>query len=314
MNTLYQKTLRLIDPNISDNEREVLFLEIVESNKTPENLLAIVSVIREKMKPVALPLDSVDTCGTGGSGYQTINTSTLSSLLLAACGYFPVTKHGGRSASGNCGSADIMERVGINILPDEEAQLRAFMETKFAFFFSGHHHKTMASIAGLRKKYGKPTIFNLAGPLCNPCLPQKQIIGTNSVENAELIIETLIMLGNTGSVVLTSDSGLDEITFEPFTFFQINGSQVSKEKIKPNYPPVSMEKIAGGNLEFNRQVFTSVLNGHETIFSEMVIINSAYALFFLLGINYEKAYQLAKEALYHKKALNVFKKYKAALL
>ena len=313
MNEIYQKTVGLISPDLSEQERETLFLEIVESKKTPENLFAVVSAIRGKMRAIALPRDSVDTCGTGGSGYQTINTSTLSSLLLAACGYFHVTKHGGRSASGNCGSADIMERMGINLIPDEETQLRAFKETKFAFFFSGHHHQAMASIAGLRKKYGRPTILNLAGPLCNPGLPKKQIIGTNSVENAEILAKTLIMLGSSNCVVFTSESGLDEITFEPFTFFRISGKYVSKEKMSSTYPPVDLEKTAGGNLEFNRQIFMSVLNGQKTIFSEMVIINAAYALFFLTGMNYDKAYNLAKKALHDRAALDIFKKYKAAL-
>jgi anthranilate phosphoribosyltransferase len=313
MNEIYKKTIKLLSPNLSEQERETLFLEVVESKTNPENLFAVVSAIRGKMRPIALPFDSVDTCGTGGSGYQTINTSTLSSLLLAACGYFSVTKHGGRSASGNCGSADIMERLGINLIPDEKTQIRAFLETKFAFFFSGHHHRTMASIAGLRKKYGKPTIFNLAGPLCNPCSPKKQIIGTNSVENAEIITKTLVMLGGAYCIVFTSDSGLDEIAFEPFTFFRISGKYIYKEKMNSLYPPVDLEKISGGNLEFNRQIFMSVLSGQKTIFSEMVIINAAYALFFLAGMNYDKAYNLAKEALHDRAALDIFKKYKAAL-
>ena len=314
MNEIYQKTVGLISPNLSEQEREVLFLEIAESKKTPENLFAVVSAIRGKMRAIALPDNSVDTCGTGGSGYQTINTSTLSSLLLAACGHFRVTKHGGRSASGNCGSADIMERLGVNLMPPEINQIRAFMKTGFAFFFSGHHHRAMASIASLRKKYGKPTIFNLAGPLCNPCSPKKQIIGTNSVENAELIAKTLVMFGSTSCVVFTSDSGLDEITFEPFTFFRINGKYFSKEKMNSLYPPIDLEKIFGGNLEFNRQIFMSVLNGQKSIFSEMVIVNTAYTLFFLTGINYDSAYKMAEENLRNREALDILKKYKAALL
>ncbi len=313
MKNLYQKTIGLISSNTSEQEREQLFLEIVESKKTPDNLFAVVSAIRGKMRPITLPYDSVDTCGTGGSGFQTINTSTLSSLLLAACGHLRITKHGGRSASGNCGSADIMERLGINIMPDEKKQIRAFEETGFAFFFSGHHHQAMASIAGLRKKYGKPTIFNLAGPLCNPCSPTKQIIGTNNVENAEIIAKTLIVLGCKNCVVLTSNSGLDEITFEPFTFFRIKGKYFSKEKMNSNYSPIDLEKISGGNLEFNRQIFTSVLNGQKSIFSEMVIINTAYTLFFLAGIDYDEAYNLAEKTLRDRGALNIFYKYKAAL-
>jgi anthranilate phosphoribosyltransferase len=106
---------------------------------------------------------------------------------------------------------------------------------------------------------------------------------------------------------------LDEITFEPFTFFRIRGKYFSKEKMNSGYSPIDLEKISGGNLEFNRQIFMSVLNGQKSIFSEMVIINTAYTLFFLAGLDYDVAYTLAEKNLRNRGALNILYKYKAAL-
>jgi len=310
MNRTYQITRKLIGLDISEDEREILFSEIVSAEINCSNLFEIVCAIRENTEEVIFPIDSIDTCGTGGSGYNTFNTSTLSALLLSAVSEFPVTKHGGKSASGNCGSADVMESLGVNLRPNIALQIEAFQKTRFAFLFSGHHNKTMASIAPLRKKYGKPTIFNLAGPLCNPCLSKNQIIGTNSIDRAQILAETLALFGDRNCVVTTSDSGLDEITFEPFTFFKVTGSSINPGRIFPNYPKIDLVEIEGGSVEFNKKVFLSVLNGCRSFFSEMVIMNSAYTMFFLSDTDYNKAYKLATECLRQKKVLAMFETYK----
>src|SRR5437762_9105692 len=165
------------------------------------------------MRARAVPLSArgaVDTCGTGGDGAGTFNISTVASLVVAACGV-PVAKHGNRSASGSCGSADVLEALGLRIDPSPAVVQRSFDEAGWAFLFAPGFHAATRHAVGPRKELGARTAFNLLGPLTNPALPEAQVVGVPRPELTDLMARCLRRLGIARAWVVHG-AGLDELS------------------------------------------------------------------------------------------------------
>src|SRR5439155_4928337 len=178
--------------------------------ETATELAAAASVLRRCMVPLETGRDdTLDTCGTGGDGAATFNISTATAFVVAAAGV-PVVKHGNRAVSSRCGSADVLEALGLAIAPDAPAAAACLKATGFAFLFAPHYHPATASVAPIRAALGVRTVFNILGPLVNPAQPPLHLVGAFSVEVARLIADTFQGLPMERTFVVHGAGGWDE--------------------------------------------------------------------------------------------------------
>lgn len=209
-----------IDGKISEEEK-LDFLQLQNEKGVTAEELAFAAEHLQRDIPVH---EAMDVCGTGGSGIDRINASTLAAFVLAALGV-PVAKHGNKAASGRFGSFDLLEALGINILLTPEQSEAIFNELGLAFFFAPQCFPEMGAFMQARKTLGQPTMFNLLGPLLSPLRPRKQLIGTATPENAQLLLEAAMSM-HKEVVVVVGDRGLDEVTPSgKSTFFTPMGEQ-----------------------------------------------------------------------------------------
>jgi len=267
------------------------------------------------MVPVSLSPDAIDTCGTGGSGKKTINTSTLAAFIVAAMGG-KVAKHGNRSASGNCGSFDLLEHLGarINLSPKEEKDV--FDELGIVFLLAPLHHPAMRFVAPLRKAYGKKTLFNYLGPLSNPAGVKRQLIGNGNHEAALLFVQSLQQDGGDKyALIVTGDDGLDEVTVTaPTTVRTVQGDVISETRFSPeqlSLPFYAEKDIGGGAAAENAAIFLDLAKGQgDDAKKTLVLVNAAHAL--LLTDRFPslpEAYATAKEILASGKVLALIERY-----
>ena len=305
----------LISEELDDQTREQFFDELVSQPITAELLVDGVRALRKKMVPVSLSEDAIDTCGTGGCGKKTINTSSLTAFLVAACGG-KVAKHGNRSASGNCGCFDLLEELDVktDLKPKQEQQV--FGELGIAFLFAPLHHPALRFVAPLRKKYGKKTVFNLLGPLCNPASVQHQIIGTGNQDDAKLIAESLRQLGSRRSIVVSGHDGLDEVSAcAPTTIRIVENNDVEESFFfleDLGLQPVKHEEIEGGSPSENAEIFLNIVKCKGTeAHRNLVLVNTACALTVAgLAETFKDGYAIAKETLSSGKVFELFEKYR----
>jgi anthranilate phosphoribosyltransferase len=226
------------------------------------------------------PPGAVDTCGTGGDGSGTFNISTGAALVVAACGV-PVAKHGNRAASSRCGSADVLEALGLRIdLPPERAA-RSVHEVGIGFLFARTCHPAMARVAPIRAALGVPTIFNRLGPLSNPMRVRRQVVGVADASDAELMLEGLARLGAERAWVVHAEDGLDEISpCAPTHVWTYDRSARERLLIEPGrlVGKGRPEELGGGDAGHNAEILRGVLRGEKGACRDAVIVNAAAAL------------------------------------
>jgi anthranilate phosphoribosyltransferase len=226
-----------------------------------------------------LPL-VLDVCGTGGDGAGTINVSTCAAFVVAACGV-PVAKHGNRAASSRCGSADVLEFLGVPLDLSPEAAGRALARDGFAFLFAQYYHPAMKTVAALRRELGVRTIFNIVGPLANPAGVTRQIVGVARPEHVELVGNALRALGTQAAAVFHSNSGLDEIAGEgPTSVYRFDGTDTLRYNIDPAEYGIfaPLDTLAGGDVATNAAVLLAILDGERSPRADVVTLNAALAL------------------------------------
>ena len=223
-----------------------------------------------------------DTCGTGGDRAGTFNISTASAIVLAACGV-RVAKHGNRSVSSRCGSADVFEALGVNIAAPPEVVARCLAETNIAFLFAPTFHPSMRHAGPTRRELGLRTAFNLLGPLTNPARPTRQIVGVPRPELTELMAKALALLGSEHAWVVHGADGLDEISLSGHTkvsecragavrTFYVHPSEYALRK-------TAVDDIAGGDAAENAAILRDVLAGADGPRRDVVLFNAGAALF-----------------------------------
>jgi len=305
----------LISEELKDEQRQKLFDDLVSRPITSELLTEGVKALKEKMVSVQLSDDAIDTCGTGGSGMKTINTSTITAFLVAAAGG-KVAKHGNRSASGNCGCFDLLEELGVrtDLTPQQEQKI--FEELGIAFLFAPLHHPALRFVAPLRKTYGKKMLFNLIGPLCNPAGVRKQLIGTGDDSHAEIIAEALRRLDSFGSMVVTSHDGLDEVSVcSKTTVRRVEKDQIAESVFSPEDLKLSLahnKEIRGGDPKENVEVFLSLAKSEgDKAKKNLILVNAAHALLLTdLTESIDDAFAIAKATLASGKIHNLFLQYR----
>lgn len=304
----------IMDDKFSDEEKKNFLLALNDKGVTPKVLSTFVKVLREYaviIKPDVKNL--VDTCGTGGDKKGTFNISTTSAFVLAGAGV-NVAKHGNIGVSSGCGSANLLEHLGINIRLEPEKVKACIENVGIGFMFAQAHHPAFKNIAHIRKELGVRTIFNMLGPLLNPANAQSQVIGVYDKKLTVLYCETLKILGKEHAMVLNGN-GIDEITIDGATRI----SELKDDNIKTFYLDPkefnvfreSIDDIKVKDAEESAKIFLDVLNGIKSSARDIVVLNSAAGLI-VGGVakDFSEGIKLAKDSIDSGKALKKFEQMK----
>lgn len=255
-------------------------LEVAKVNAT-DTLVAGASAMRAKMIKLEVPFDTLDVCGTGGDGAHSLNISTATSFVVAATGN-KVAKHGNRSMSSICGAADVLEALGVKLTSDPKIQLKALEDASLAFFFAPNYHPKLAYVGPLRRELGFGTAFNIMGPLCNPTLASKQLMGVYRPELLVAVAETLCELGSKSVWIIHGLGGLDEAVLHgPTDVVELKDGKLREFTINPSdcgLPNSPLETLKGGDAQFNANAMMNLLRGEKSEYRDAVIMNSACAL------------------------------------
>jgi len=248
--------------------------------ETPEELTGFARTARAVATPIEVEGELLDTCGTGGDGLATFNISTLSAIVAAACGA-RVAKHGNRAASSLCGSADVLEKLGVKIDLQPEGVARCIAEAGIGFLFAPIFHPSFRFAGVPRKELAIRSVFNVLGPLCNPAGAKYQALGVADQALATKMAEVLIRLGVERAIVFHATDGMDELSVgSPSFVIEIDGQRKEYEldpaELGLHRAPV--EAMRGGGPEENARIAHDILDGEKGARREVVLLNAAAAL------------------------------------
>ena len=264
------------------NEDQIYnFLTLLsDKGEVSDEIAGGVYVLRDKSKRVNV-IDCIDTCGTGGDGMNTLNISTASALLLASMGT-KVAKHGNKAVSSKCGSGDVLEALKIKIDLGPKDIEKEINNNNFGFMFAPNYHSAMRFVGLVRKKIGKRTIFNMIGPLSNPALVTRQVIGVFDKKLLKIFAEGLKNLDIKFAWIVNSEDGLDEISpYAKTNIMQLKDGQISEISIDPKSLNVNAEKfenLIGDDAKFNAEKMINIFKGEDNDFSKAVSLNAAAGL------------------------------------
>ena len=252
--------------------------------ETVDEIAAAAEVMRELATHVAVEdrTHLIDTCGTGGDGIHTFNVSTASALVAAAAGA-RVAKHGGRSVSSACGSADVLEALGINVnlRPDQVAQ--CVNDIGIGFMFAPNHHSAMRHAAPVRRELGVRTLFNLLGPLTNPAGAERQIMGVFHRDLTGMLVQVLQRLGSQHVMVVHGADGMDEISFSGDTYVaELKNAEIREYVLNPSQFGLAlheMKTIQVENAAQASEVLDDVLAGKQIPARDIVLLNAGAAIY-----------------------------------
>ena len=248
----------------------------------PDEIVGLARTMRARATKLSRSFAPVfDTCGTGGDGANTFNVSTVAALVLAACGV-RVAKHGNRSASSRCGSADLLEALGVNVSAGPDTVERCLDGVGIAFLFAPVFHPSMKHAGPTRKELGIRTAFNLLGPLTNPAGASRQLVGVPRPELTELVARSLAQLGSERAWVVHGADGLDEISTTGYTkISECRGGRVNTYYLHPGDVGIAKsapEALKGGDAADNAAIARAVLAGTSGAPRDVVLLNAAAAL------------------------------------
>lgn len=287
--------------SLSATDAQSAMREILEGRATTPQITAFLAALRVKgetadeirglalaMRASAVRIEHgirdrvvLDTCGTGGDNQGTLNVSTLVAFVVAGCGV-AVAKHGNRSMSSQCGSADLLEALGVELITDAGRIGRAIGEIGFGFLFAPALHPAMKNAMPARAELKTRTAMNLLGPLTNPAGATAQLVGAPSVQAAELMAVTLAAMGLERGAVVHGHDGLDEVsTTGPSHLFTITHGAIDHVEVRPEQFGVrraAIEELKGGDVARNREIALAVLGGAPGAYRDIVVVNAAVAL------------------------------------
>ena len=260
-----------------------LLTALAMKGEQPEEIVGFARAMRRNAVPLAAPIDDVfDTCGTGGDRAGTFNISSAAAVVVAACGV-RVAKHGNRSVSSRCGSADVFEHLGVNVTAEPSVVERSLREVGIAFFFAPTFHPSMRHAGPTRKELGIRSAFNLLGPLTNPAGATRQIVGVAKPELTELVARALARLGSHRAWVVHGADGLDELSTTGHTKVSENrDGSVHTFYVHPGdfgVPRASAADLIGGDAAENAATVRAVLDGRLGPARDVVLLNAGAALF-----------------------------------
>ena len=268
--------------NITDAQIGAMMAALATKGETFEELAGAARAMRRKALRIQTSTGTVvDTCGTGGDGAHTFNISTTTSFVVAACGV-TVAKHGNRSVSSQCGSADLLEALGVKLDTAPEIVEEAVQDIGIGFLFAPLYHGAMRFAAKARKEVGLRSIFNMLGPLTNPAGANCQLLGVYAPELTEMFAHALQLLGAKRAFVVHGHDGLDEISVcAPTRVSELKDGLIRTYDISPEQffsEQAEPADLLGGNPEENAQITRNILNGEKGPKRNVVLINAAAAL------------------------------------
>jgi len=269
---------------LTDDIIESYVLSLNEKGVTAEDIYDAATVMRQFSKQVTIQDKThlVDTCGTGGDGIQTFNVSTLSAIVAASAGV-KVAKHGGRSVSSKCGSADVLEALGVNVNLTPEKVAILVNDIGIAFMFAPNFHPAMRYAAPVRKKLGVRTIFNVLGPIANPASATHQILGVYEASLTKTMAEVLSKLGSEHVMVVHGEDGMDEISISsPTRVTELKNKMITNFIIKPadfGLKIADLKKIQVKDVDASRSMMLDVLNGNKGPHRDITLLNAGAAIY-----------------------------------
>jgi anthranilate phosphoribosyltransferase len=272
----------IMEGRSSEVQTAAFLIALRAKGETVPELVGLARTMRALATPVATTrTDLVDTAGTGG-GPTTFNVSTTAALVAAAAGC-AVAKHGNRSATSKCGSADLLEALGVNIELEPEQVARCIEEVGFGFMFAPRHHKATAHVVPVRKQLGVRTIFNFLGPLTNPAGAQRQLLGVSDRHYQETIAEALVGLGSERAMVVSAEDGLDELSISARTrVIEVRDGRTEEHYVEAGdfgLATAELRDVAGGAPEQNAAVSRAVLTGEQGPRRDLVLLNAGAAIY-----------------------------------
>ena len=304
-----REVMQLIMEGKSTNAQLASFLTALRmKGESIEEITAFATVMREKCQVIETSYDVLDIVGTGGDKSNTFNISTISSFIVSAAG-IPVAKHGNRSVSSKCGSADVLEALGVKIdLPANKSK-EILDSIGLCFMFAPIYHTSMKHVAEVRKELGFRTIFNLLGPLSNPANAKTQLLGVCDKNLVEPFASVLMGLGLKRALVVHGHDGLDEVSLAaPSTIAKVKDGDIKISTLDPTelgFSPCNKEDLVGGDANTNADIALRILNGEKGPKRDIVVLNSAVCL----NLSYDNAsmkecIKMAETLIDSKKALN----------
>ena len=282
------------------NDQEIFdFLTLLSAKgEVSDEIAGGVYVLRDKSKRVNND-NCIDTCGTGGDGMNTLNISTASALLLASMG-IKVAKHGNKAVSSKCGSGDVLEALNIKINLEPSEIQNQISKNNFGFMFAPNYHSAMKFVGPTRKKIGKRTIFNMIGPLSNPALVKRQVVGVFDKKLLKIFANALKSLDIKFAWIVNSEDGLDEISpFAKTNVIQLKDNVISEIIIDPkelNVNAKKFENLIGDDAKFNADRMINIFQGEDNDFSKAVCLNTAAGLIVSEKYdNFKQAYDYARD-------------------
>ena len=296
----------------ASDEQIFSFLTLLsEKGEVAEEIAGGVYILRNKSKRVNVE-NCIDTCGTGGDGMHTLNISTASALLLASMG-IKVAKHGNKAVSSKCGSGDVLEALKIKIDLEPKDIEKEINVNNFGFMFAPNYHSAMRFVGPIRKQIGKRTIFNLIGPLSNPALVKRQVVGVFDKKLLKVFADGLKNLDIKFAWIVSSEDGLDEISpYEKTNVIQLKDGKISEIIIDPyllNVNADKFENLIGDDANFNAAKMIDIFKGEDNDFSKAVCLNAAAGLIVAEKfLEFSEAYKNARKFILSGKAYLHLKK------
>ena len=288
----------LMEGKVNDQEIFDFLTSLSAKGEVSDEIAGGVYVLRDKSKRVNND-NCIDTCGTGGDGMNTLNISTASALLLASMG-IKVAKHGNKAVSSKCGSGDVLEALNIKINLEPSEIQNQISKNNFGFMFAPNYHSAMKFVGPTRKKIGKRTIFNMIGPLSNPALVKRQVVGVFDKKLLKIFANALKSLDIKFAWIVNSEDGLDEISpFAKTNVIQLKDNVISEIIIDPkelNVNAKKFENLIGDDAKFNADRMINIFQGEDNDFSKAVCLNTAAGLIVSEKYdNFKQAYDYARD-------------------
>lgn len=302
----------IMDGEATDAQKAAFLTALSMKGETIDEITSAARVMREHCERFLNDMDVLEIVGTGGDGSNSINISTLASIVTSAAG-IPVAKHGNRAASSKCGTADCLEALGvkIDITPARSAEI--LKELNICFLFAQKYHTAMRFVGGVRREMGVRTLFNCLGPLANPAGASMQLLGVYSEELVEPLARVLVNLGVKSAMVVYGLDSIDEISLSaPTTVCEAINGTFKSYVIKPEdygFARCQKEDLVGGTPEENAAIARRILEGEKGAKTDAVILNAGAAIHIAKGCSIEEGIVIAREMIESGKALAQLEKF-----
>jgi len=317
---------KIMSGHATDAQIGGLLVALRMKGETIEEIAAFAKVMRKKAIRINVHTDInidredinidretiIDTCGTGGTGTNTFNISTATAFVVAGAGV-KVAKHGNRAVSSACGSADVLNRLGVGLDSKPDKVANCIREIGIGFLFAPLLHEAMKYAIGPRREMGVRTVFNILGPLTNPAEVSAQVLGVYDANLTEKLAGVLKKLGTKRAFVVHGTDSVDEITITGKTkVSELKDGEIRTYYVEPSdfgLKEASLEDIKGGNVEQNAKIILSVLKGRKGAKRDIVLLNAAFALLAAGKVdNVKDGIKLAEESIDSRKALDKLEK------